>query len=219
MSDPKNMGGDGAKAGEPMGLWRASGRPGAREGKYLVLHADGTVPAHPMMTLGARDPAAGAAICEYESALRGIRIAGRCYVGTLARAPWIVLRRDGTTPSWPFVVMHALDPAAPSALRAYAHQSVVHGAPVRYRDDVLALADSFDAYRAERVARPGPRDWWEDLVEADSPRFARQLSELRELAHRFGAYRARNGDGDPAAPPHRRDNPEIIRLMLLGQSA
>jgi hypothetical protein len=207
------------KTGEVMGLWRASGRPGASEGKYLVLHADGTVPAHPVMTLGARDPAVGAAICEYTAAIRGIRIDGRCYVGTLARAPWIVLRRDGTTPQWPFVVMHALDPAAPGALRAYAYQSFIHRAPERYRDDVLALADSFEAYRAERVARPGPRDWWEELVEADSPRFARQLSELRELADRFGAYRSRHGDGDPAAVPHRKDDPEIIRLMRLGQSA
>jgi hypothetical protein len=45
------------------GLWRD--QPETREGKYLVLRRDGTVPEWPSFTLGARDPAAPAALRAY----------------------------------------------------------------------------------------------------------------------------------------------------------
>ncbi len=45
------------------GLWRDD--PKTPEGKYLVKRRDGTVPEWPSFTLGARDPAAPAALRAY----------------------------------------------------------------------------------------------------------------------------------------------------------
>ncbi len=36
---------------------------------------------------------------------------------------------------------------------------------------------------------------------------------IMELASDFERYRAKQGDGDPDAPPHRTDHPDIIALM------
>lgn len=46
------------------GLWRKS-EPGASEGKYLVQRRDGTVPEWSWFVIGARDPAAVAALDAY----------------------------------------------------------------------------------------------------------------------------------------------------------
>jgi len=45
------------------GLWR--NQDGTREGKYLVLRRDGTVPAAPVFVLLASDPAASLALHDY----------------------------------------------------------------------------------------------------------------------------------------------------------
>ena len=39
------------------------------------------------------------------------------------------------------------------------------------------------------------------------------VASLRDLAEDFEAYRAKQGDGDPDAPPHRIDDPGVIRAM------
>lgn len=36
---------------------------------------------------------------------------------------------------------------------------------------------------------------------------------ILELANDFERYRAAQGDGDPNAPPHRTDHPDVIRAM------
>jgi len=51
--------------GRKIGLWRKGGIDG---GKYLVLRRDGTVFEHPFFVLGARDPAAPAALMAYSVA-------------------------------------------------------------------------------------------------------------------------------------------------------
>lgn len=48
------------------GLWRKN--PDTPEGKYLVQRRDGTVPEWPNFVLGAKDPAAPAALRAYASA-------------------------------------------------------------------------------------------------------------------------------------------------------
>jgi len=54
------------------GLWRDN--PLTREGKYLVMRRDGTIPEWPHFTLGARDPVAPVALMAYaqEARKRGI---------------------------------------------------------------------------------------------------------------------------------------------------
>lgn len=42
---------------------------------------------------------------------------------------------------------------------------------------------------------------------------ARYVASLRDLADDFEAYRAREGDGDREAPPHRTDDPDVIDAM------
>jgi hypothetical protein len=87
---------------------------------------------------------------------------------------FLVVRRDGTIPAWPHFVMGARDPAAPAALEAYAAEAERLGFDPEYVGDVRQLADDFRAHR--------------------------------------GAH----GSGDPEAPPHRTDDPRVIRLMREG---
>ncbi len=82
---------------------------------------------------------------------------------------YLVVRRDGTIPSWPHFVLGGNDPCVPAALLAYA-----------------AAAESL-GYDPEFVA------------------------SIRELANDF--CKRDNTTADPDAPPHRKDNPAIIRLM------
>lgn len=84
---------------------------------------------------------------------------------------FLVVRRDGSIPAWPHFVLGARDPAAPAALRAYADAADAHG---------------MDAEFAQSV---------------------------REIADEFEVYRAREGRGDPDAPPHRHDNGAVVDLM------
>lgn len=62
---------------------------------------------------------------------------------------FLVLRRDGTVPDWPYIVMGGRDPAAPFAIRAYAKAAAELGMDPEYCDDLLGLADDFEEYRKE----------------------------------------------------------------------
>ena len=39
------------------------------------------------------------------------------------------------------------------------------------------------------------------------------VASIRELAADFEQYRATKGDGDPVSPPHRTDDPKVLRAM------
>lgn len=61
---------------------------------------------------------------------------------------FLVLRRDGTIPDWPYLVMGARDPLVPYAIRAYAEQAAKTTTfDPEYVADLYRLADSFDEYR------------------------------------------------------------------------
>lgn len=63
---------------------------------------------------------------------------------------YLVTRRDGTVPDWPWFVMGARDAAAPAALRAYAAEAErLGGFDPAYIADVRQLADDFEDYRRE----------------------------------------------------------------------
>jgi hypothetical protein len=62
---------------------------------------------------------------------------------------YLVVRRDGTIPKWPKFVLGARDPAAPTALRAYAKAANELGMDPIYVKSVEDTADFFDRYRAE----------------------------------------------------------------------
>ena len=87
---------------------------------------------------------------------------------------FLVLRRDGSVPEWPYLVIGARDPAGPAALRAYAD-------------------------------------------EADKLGFDPQMvADVRDLASVFEDYRRHFGAGDPDAPRHRVDDPDVIEKMRNG---
>jgi len=86
---------------------------------------------------------------------------------------FLVKRRDGSVPEWPWLVMGARDPAAPFALRAYAEAARKLGMDSEYAEDV------------------------------------------ERLAYEFEAYRDQHGDGDPDAPAHRPDDPEIVNQITM----
>ena len=45
------------------------------------------------------------------------------------------------------------------------------------------------------------------------------VSDVRRMADEFEDYCATHGQGDPDAPPHRKDDPETIEKMRLGKGA
>jgi len=94
----------------------------------------------------------------------------------IAGGKFLVRRRDGSIPEWPNFVLGARDPAAPSALLAYAE---------------AAERLNFD------------------------PEF---VSDIRALAGEFSAYRTEHGNGDPDAPPHRKDDLETVAAMTGGNT-
>ena len=59
---------------------------------------------------------------------------------------YLVQRRDGSVPEWPWFVISAADPAAPAALRAYADTGARCGMDAEYVADVRTLAYEFEAW-------------------------------------------------------------------------
>lgn len=69
---------------------------------------------------------------------------------------YLLKRRDGTIPMWPFFVIGARDPAGPVALRAYADEAKRLGMDPAYAADVRGLAAEFEDYLEE--VGPGDPD-------------------------------------------------------------
>lgn len=61
---------------------------------------------------------------------------------------YLVKRRDGTIPEWPFLVLGAADPCAPAAIRAYAAAVAQFGMDQRYVADLYELATDFERWMA-----------------------------------------------------------------------
>lgn len=59
---------------------------------------------------------------------------------------FLVLRRDGSVPDWPYLVIGARDRAAAPALRAYADAAESMGWDPEYVTDVRRLSESFEEY-------------------------------------------------------------------------
>ena len=59
---------------------------------------------------------------------------------------YLVQRRDGTVPEWPWFVMGARDPIAPYAIRAYALEAERRGLNSEYVADLYVKASEFEDY-------------------------------------------------------------------------
>lgn len=84
---------------------------------------------------------------------------------------YLLVRRDGTIPEWPFFPIGAKDPAASAALRAYADRAEELGFYPQYVADVRRLADEFDVYLAEH----GPGDPDRGPHRKDNPEVVAQM--------------------------------------------
>jgi hypothetical protein len=73
---------------------------------------------------------------------------------TAPEGKYLVKRRDGTIPEWPWFVLGGADPAAPAALRAYADRAERLRFDPDYVHDIRAMADEWDDFRMEK----GPGD-------------------------------------------------------------
>lgn len=63
---------------------------------------------------------------------------------------YLIKRRDGTVVEWPSFVLGARDPAAATALRAYANRAMELGTMHdEMAMDIFRLADEFDEYREQ----------------------------------------------------------------------
>ena len=71
---------------------------------------------------------------------------------------YLVQRRDGTVPEWPWFVLGGADPLAPWALRLYAVLAFLIGWDRRYAADVWRLARDYDRYRRDPANRKGDPD-------------------------------------------------------------
>ena len=78
---------------------------------------------------------------------------------------FVVLRRDGTVPDWPYLVMGGRDPYAPTGIRAYATAALAAGEDPEYVEDLFRLASSFEEYREAH----GPGDPAAGPHRPDSP--------------------------------------------------
>ncbi len=108
-----------------------------------------------------------------------------------AEGKFLVVRRDGSVPHWPHFVLGARDPAAPATLRAYAKSYKLHSGGI-----------------LEGAENPYGKTTFDEEY---------YLSIL-SLAVDFEDYRVKHGDSDPDAPPHRKDDPDVINAMR-GQEA
>lgn len=84
---------------------------------------------------------------------------------------FLVVRRDGTVPDWPYFVLGARDPAAWETLLAYADTAEHYGLDPEY------------------------------------------VADIRKLSVEFENYLKANGRGDPDAPKHRTDDPDVVSRM------
>ncbi len=63
---------------------------------------------------------------------------------------FLVVRRDGSVPEWPYFVMGARDPMVPAALRAYADKAEKLGiGDQEWWDDLRGQAGDFERYLSE----------------------------------------------------------------------
>jgi hypothetical protein len=92
---------------------------------------------------------------------------------------YLVQRRDGTIPQWPWFVLGAADEDAADTLRDYANRVEKRGLDPKYVADLRAMADD-----------------WEKRLKA-------------------GEWKK----GDPDAPRHRKDDPEIIAKMRTAEAS
>jgi hypothetical protein len=69
---------------------------------------------------------------------------------------YLVKRRDGSVPNWPWFVIGANDPAAPAALMAYAHAAKRLGMDSDYVQDIFDMAKSWAANQAAFGATGDP---------------------------------------------------------------
>ena len=64
---------------------------------------------------------------------------------------YLVQRRDGTIPEWPYFVLAASDPAAPVALRAYALAAEGLDLDPEYVEDIKQMAHDWQKWRSENT--------------------------------------------------------------------
>lgn len=62
---------------------------------------------------------------------------------------FLVVRRDGTIPEWPYIVLGARDPAVPFAIHTLATKSREMGMDPEYCDDLERFAADCELYRIE----------------------------------------------------------------------
>lgn len=62
---------------------------------------------------------------------------------------YLVKRRDGTIPRWPYFVIGGADPIAPFAIRHYADEAERRGLDKAYVFELRCMAYDFEKYRQE----------------------------------------------------------------------
>lgn len=69
---------------------------------------------------------------------------------------YLVQRRDGTVPEWPYFVLGAADPAASVGLRAYATAAEMCGMDPQYVADIRDMANDWVQWRVDHDSGDPP---------------------------------------------------------------
>lgn len=80
------------------------------------------------------------------------------YIEGFIGEKYLVVRRDGSIPSWPYFVLGARDPAAVAALQAYAATAQELKYDPQYVADIQRLAEEFEAHRKTSAFGDGDPD-------------------------------------------------------------
>lgn len=108
----------------------------------------------------------------------------------------VLLRRDGTVPEWEHFCLGQRDPAAPTAIRAYADECERQGMDPIYVADLRKMAGEWDKSQAYEAAA------W--------VRWQNAGPSAADAAAAVGFFDLPDKKADPDGPRHRTDDPDVL---------
>lgn len=95
---------------------------------------------------------------------------------------YLVKRRDGSIPDWPWFVLGAKDPAAPAALDAYAWAAEINRMDPDYVADIRRMRDEWREYRRlHGIGKPdAPPELQDDPATIQAMRFGKSAQSRQE---------------------------------------
>ena len=95
---------------------------------------------------------------------------------------YLVKRRDGSIPKWPYIVLGAADPTAPAALLAYSNKCRELGFNHEYVTDLVKLSIEFEDWRlANKDGDPDAPEFDQDYIKGKQYGWNLAIDQLTNL--------------------------------------